>query len=162
MLDTAELIKMVDEFRHIDGIKGNFYISETEYIAPATLHAKGKPASQIIYSNVKELVEHHQHYVFNTFWSRAIPAEQRIKELEDGIAHYETKVLEKQDEIPKKIKDFIETDHTNKIRSMLQPFIQKQSKYAERQSELIKQLQSQIEQLQKQMSQIQKSITKKR
>jgi hypothetical protein len=28
-----ELIKMVDELRHIEGIKGNFYISETEYIA---------------------------------------------------------------------------------------------------------------------------------
>ena len=52
-----ELLKMVDELRHIEGIKGNFYISETEYIAPATLHTKGKPASQIIYSNVKEIVE---------------------------------------------------------------------------------------------------------
>jgi two-component system, OmpR family, sensor histidine kinase VicK len=52
-----ELIRIVDELRHIDGIKGNFYLSETEYIAPATLHEKGKPASQIIYSNVKEIVE---------------------------------------------------------------------------------------------------------
>jgi len=48
-----ELMKVVDELRHMEGIKGNFYISETEYIAPASLHAKGKPASQIIYSNVK-------------------------------------------------------------------------------------------------------------
>jgi hypothetical protein len=31
---------MVDELRHIDGIKGNFYISETEYIAPAYMHKK--------------------------------------------------------------------------------------------------------------------------
>ncbi len=52
---------MVDELRHIEGIKGNSYLSETEYIAPASLHAKGKPASQIIYSNVKEIVEH-QHF----------------------------------------------------------------------------------------------------
>jgi two-component system, OmpR family, sensor histidine kinase VicK len=79
-----ELMKIVDELRHIDGIKGNFYLSETEYIAPATLHEKGKPASQIIYSNVKEIVEHQQ-YVFDSFWSRAIPAERRIKEIEDGI-----------------------------------------------------------------------------
>ena len=27
-----ELLKMVNELRHIDGIKGNFYISETEYM----------------------------------------------------------------------------------------------------------------------------------
>ena len=64
-----ELIKMVDELRHLEGIKGNFYISETEYIAPASLHEKGKPASQIIYSNVKEIVEHQRQYVFDSFWS---------------------------------------------------------------------------------------------
>ena len=37
--------------------KGNFYISETEYIAPATLHDEGKPTSQIIQSNLKEFVD---------------------------------------------------------------------------------------------------------
>jgi two-component system, OmpR family, sensor histidine kinase VicK len=79
-----ELMSIIDELRHIDGIKGNFYISETEYIAPATLHEKGKPASQIIYSNVKEIVEHQQ-YVFDSFWSRAIPAQQKIKEIDEGI-----------------------------------------------------------------------------
>ena len=79
-----ELIKIIDELRHIDGIRGNFYISETEYIAPATLHDKGKPASQIIYSNVKEIIEH-QKYVFDSFWNRAIPAEHRISEIEEGI-----------------------------------------------------------------------------
>src|ERR671930_2179371 len=51
-----ELIKMVDELRHLDGIKGNFYLSETEYIAPATFHEKGKPASRIIHSNVNDIV----------------------------------------------------------------------------------------------------------
>jgi hypothetical protein len=72
-----ELLKMVDELRHLDGIKGNFYITETAYIAPATFHEKGEPAAQIIYSNVREVVEH-QLYVFDSFWSRAIPAEDRI------------------------------------------------------------------------------------
>ena len=28
-----ELLKIINELRHIDGIKGNFYISETEYIS---------------------------------------------------------------------------------------------------------------------------------
>jgi signal transduction histidine kinase len=94
-----ELLKMVDELRHIEGIKGNFYVSEIEYIAPATLHEKGRPASQIIYSNVKEIVEHQQQYVFDSFWSRAIPAERRIREIEEGIVHYKTKVLENKDQI---------------------------------------------------------------
>jgi two-component system sensor histidine kinase VicK len=80
-----QLMEMTHELRHLDGIKGNFYISETEYLAPATLHEKGKPASQIIYSNVNEIIEH-QKYVFDSFWDRAIPAEQRIKEIEEGLA----------------------------------------------------------------------------
>ena len=29
-----ELITLVDELRHLDGIKGNFYVNETEYLAP--------------------------------------------------------------------------------------------------------------------------------
>ncbi|MFL6392335.1 MAG: hypothetical protein ACJ71E_09855 [Nitrososphaeraceae archaeon] len=77
-----ELIKIVDELRHLEGIRGNFYISETEYIAPATFHAKGKPASQIVYSNVKEIVEFHQSYIFEVFWNRSMVAEQRINQVE--------------------------------------------------------------------------------
>src|SRR5215211_7681246 len=80
-----QLMEMTHEFRHLDGIKGNFYISETGYLAPATVHEKGKPASQIIYSNINEIIEH-QKYVFDSFWNRAISAEQRIKEIEEGLA----------------------------------------------------------------------------
>ena len=103
-----QLIKMVDELRHIEGIKGNFYISETEYIAPASLHGKGESASQIIYTNVKEMVEHQQEYVFDSFWSRAIPAERRIREIEEGIVQYETKVLENKEQIFNHMKSVIE------------------------------------------------------
>ena len=83
-----QLLTMVDELRHLDGIKGNLYVSETAYIAPATFHEKGKPASQIIYSNVKEIVEH-QRYVFDTLWAGAIPAEQRIEQIEEGGVEHE-------------------------------------------------------------------------
>ena len=77
-----QLLTLVDELKHLDGIKGNFYISETGYLAPATYHEKGEPASQIIYSNVNELIGH-QRYVFDTFWDKAIAAEQRIREIEE-------------------------------------------------------------------------------
>ena len=103
-----ELMKLVNELRHLEGIKGNFYISETEYIAPASLHEKGKPASQIIYSNVKEIVEHQRQFVFDSYWAKSIPAEQKIKELEEGIIHYETKVLENKEEIFNHMKSIIE------------------------------------------------------
>ena len=79
-----EIIKIVDELHHLDGIKGNFYISETEYIAPATFHEKGRPASQIIYSNVIELVGHQQ-YVFETLWNKSIPSEQKIRQIEERV-----------------------------------------------------------------------------
>ena len=104
------LTTMLYEFRHLDGMKGNFYISESAYLAPATFHEKGKPASQIIYSNVKEIVEH-QRYVFDSFWNRAVPAEQRIKEIEEGTSslstvtrlHYKTRMIDNSDEIIKEI-----------------------------------------------------------
>jgi len=79
-----QMMTMVDELRHLEGIKGNFYISETGYLAPATFHEAGKPAAQIIYSNVKEIIEH-QKYVFETLWSKTIPSEQRIREIEEGF-----------------------------------------------------------------------------
>jgi signal transduction histidine kinase len=114
-----ELIKLVSELRHLDGIKGNFYLSEIEYIAPAKLHEKGKPASQIIYSNVKEIVEHQQQFVFDSFWARSIPAEQRIKELEEGIIHYETKVLENKEDILRHVKSVIQKATERSIVSLI-------------------------------------------
>jgi signal transduction histidine kinase len=114
-----ELIKMVDELRHIDGIKGNFYISETEYIAPATFHEKGKPASWIIYSNAKEIIEHQQQFVFNSFWNRAIPAEQKIKEIEEGITRYETKIIEDPNQIIEEISRL--TANSNELSTCLTP-----------------------------------------
>ena len=78
-----QLMTMVDELRHLDAIKGNFYVSETGYLAPATFHEAGKSAAQAIYSNVKEIIEH-QKYVFETLWSKTVSAEQRIREIEEG------------------------------------------------------------------------------
>ena len=79
-----ELATMVDELRHLDGIKGNFYVNETEYLVPASFHDKGKPASEIIYSNLAELVEHQQ-YVFDTLWNKSIPAEEKMMQIKEGI-----------------------------------------------------------------------------
>ncbi len=37
-----ELMSIVDELRHLDGIKGNFYVTEHEYAAPSTFRENGK------------------------------------------------------------------------------------------------------------------------
>src|SRR5918995_4951069 len=69
------------EVRHISHLIGNFGVSETEYIvAPAM--KEGQPLPKLIYSNSKEMVEQQQN-IFDIFWSKAIPAEQRIKEIEE-------------------------------------------------------------------------------
>jgi signal transduction histidine kinase len=101
-----ELLPTVSELSHLDGIKGNFMISESEYLAPAVLFEKGIVAARIIYSNVKELVEEHE-YVFDTLWSKAISAQQRIMEIEQGVEPIETKVLENKEQIFNHMKSVI-------------------------------------------------------
>ena len=98
-----KLMAIVDEVRHHDGIKGNFMVSETEYIAPATSHEETKLAALIIYSNVREIVEHQQ-YVFETLWNKSMSVEKRIRELKEGITtHYQTEVIEDPDDVVKEI-----------------------------------------------------------
>jgi len=113
-----ELLRMVDELRHLEGIKGNFYLSESEYIAPARSHERSKPATQIIYSNVNEIVEQQQ-YVFDSFWARAIPADQRFREIEEGIIQYETRIIENPDEIITQIRRY--SSASNQLSTCLSP-----------------------------------------
>ena len=92
--DNLSYCKELSEFaevRHLNGVKGNFEISRIrikgewkgEYIATATLQ-EAEPVTQLIYSNVKEIVEQEQ-FVFDTLWDKAIPFLVRIKEIEEGI-----------------------------------------------------------------------------
>jgi two-component system, OmpR family, sensor histidine kinase VicK len=97
-----KLISIVNEVRHLDSIKGNFMISESEYLATIGSHDKIKPADIIIFSNVKEIVEHQQ-YVFHTFWDKAIPAQQKIREIEEGIVHYDTRIINDSQQIIREI-----------------------------------------------------------
>ncbi|MFL6326847.1 MAG: ATP-binding protein [Nitrososphaeraceae archaeon] len=97
------LRSMVDELRHLDGIKGNFMLSESEYVSPVVSTEKGKVAARAIHSNVKELVEQHE-YMFDTLWSKAISAEHRIREIEEGADPIRTRLLQNQDEIIREIK----------------------------------------------------------
>jgi two-component system sensor histidine kinase VicK len=78
-----ELMTFAEEIRHLEGVKASFSISEREYIATATLHG-AQSIPQLVYSNVKGMVEQQQ-YLFNSLWNRSMSAEQRIKEIEEGI-----------------------------------------------------------------------------
>jgi signal transduction histidine kinase len=79
-----QLMELV-ELRHLEGVQGNFGVSESEYMATATLDRE-KAVPILIYSNVKQIVRQQQ-YVFQTLWNKAISAEQRIQEIELGKEH---------------------------------------------------------------------------
>ncbi len=78
-----EMIRIGHELRHLDNVKGNFSVGDRDYIANAAQSAKA-PLPQLIHSNVKAVIEQQQ-YFFETLWSKAITAEQRIKEIEEGV-----------------------------------------------------------------------------
>jgi hypothetical protein len=60
-------------------------------------------APLIIYSSIKEIVEHQQ-YVFETLWNKSMSADKRIRELKEGVTiHYQTKVIEDPDDAVKEI-----------------------------------------------------------
>jgi signal transduction histidine kinase len=89
-----ELMKISGEVRHLTGIKTNFAVRGREYIGIATLKKEAQQQeaeerlahsqSYVIYSNVKSIIEQQQ-YLFNNLWEKSIPAEHRIRELEEGV-----------------------------------------------------------------------------
>ncbi|MGB8938508.1 MAG: hypothetical protein WCC17_25740, partial [Candidatus Nitrosopolaris sp.] len=116
---TKEFMESV-ELRHLDGVKGNFGVSDAEYIAISTTDTKSTSLAEsksitrtttilrAVYSNVIEDIQQQQ-YVFEILWNKATPAEQRIREIEEGIERVETIALRNSTEIAKRIKKNIES-----------------------------------------------------
>lgn len=92
-----ELLKIVDELRHIDGIKGGIAVTESEYMA-TTVMREAERLPQVIYSSVREIVEQGQ-YIFDTLWSKGIPADERIRELEGGLPAEKTEIINGEEQI---------------------------------------------------------------
>ena len=93
-----DLMKIAD-MRHVNEIEANFLLNENEYLGSITLK---EPHQQAIYTNVREIVEQ-QRNIFETLWNRSILAEKRIKEIEEGTVHFETRIIENAQEIVKEI-----------------------------------------------------------
>ena len=71
------------DLRHIDGVKGNFGISDqNEYVG--NMLPNGKPDGKLVHINIKPFVELQQ-YLFDILWNQAIPAKERINEIELGL-----------------------------------------------------------------------------
>ena len=78
-----KILNIVTEMRHLEGLTGGIAVTEKEYMTTTSLKNK-QLLTQVFYSNAFEVVRQGQ-YIFDTFWDKAIPAGQRIKEIEEGI-----------------------------------------------------------------------------
>ncbi|MGA9153944.1 MAG: HAMP domain-containing sensor histidine kinase, partial [Candidatus Nitrosopolaris sp.] len=58
-----------------------------------------------VYSNVIENVQQQQ-YIFEILWNKATPAEQRIREIEEGVQPVGTRILEDEEQIINEIRRF--------------------------------------------------------
>jgi two-component system sensor histidine kinase VicK len=80
-----ELMQVVNEVRHLDGVKGNFTVTDTEYVLYAISSEEARPSlTKADITTSKELVRQQQH-IFDMLWNKAIPAEQKVMEMESGI-----------------------------------------------------------------------------
>jgi two-component system, OmpR family, sensor histidine kinase VicK len=82
----------VGDVRHLEGIKGNFVIADRAKYAGIANTYEGK-LPQLISSNVSAFVEQQQ-YFFEMLWNKAIPAKQRIKEIEEGRPPEKLEIME--------------------------------------------------------------------
>ena len=96
-LSYCRALMQYAELRHLDGIKGNFGVSDTAYIATATLN-KAQPVAELIYSTAKSVIEQNKN-IFDTLWSKAIMAEDRIREIEEGVTRTEIRAVKDPREI---------------------------------------------------------------
>ena len=86
-----ELMK-VGQVRHLDGIRINFVVTDTEYTSSAFVQQL-QSHPEIVYSNVRSIVEQ-QRYLFENLWNKAIPAEHKIMEIEEGVELEKTQVIQ--------------------------------------------------------------------
>jgi two-component system, OmpR family, sensor histidine kinase VicK len=74
----------VGEFRHLDGVRTNFGIVDRKKVLLHGVSQETDPLSHAIVTSVKGLVDAQQ-YMFENLWNKAIPAIQKIREIEQGI-----------------------------------------------------------------------------
>lgn len=98
------------EVRHMDTVKGNMTVSETEYVSTAIFEEGAKPITQTIYSNAKPILEQHR-YFFENLWIKAIHADQRIREIQEGVEPRITKIIDSPEDIVSRARHVIETSN---------------------------------------------------
>ena len=88
------------EVRHLDEVKGNFGVLDGIYYRASAKLKASSPPPLLISSTVRAFVEQ-QEYFFDMLWKKAIPAKQRIKEIEQGLEREFIETISDSDEIQK-------------------------------------------------------------
>ena len=76
-LQYCKEIMQFAELRHLDGVRGNFVVSDGEYVAGVK---RGSTLASLVRSDVKELVQQQRH-IFDTLWKHAVPAKEKMEQL---------------------------------------------------------------------------------
>jgi signal transduction histidine kinase len=68
----------------LDGLKGYLAITDGKFLSSHAYGQEGKVLPHMVVTTVRIFVEQQQ-YFFETLWSKAIPVEQKMREIEEGI-----------------------------------------------------------------------------
>jgi signal transduction histidine kinase len=92
ILDCKKLMGCMEQ-RHLYGLYGYFVIVDGKQFHSHAYGQEAKSFPHMVTSTVKVFVQQQQ-YFFNTLWEKAIPAEQRIKEIEEGRAPEKLEIIQ--------------------------------------------------------------------
>jgi len=99
MRDCKKLMSLM-EIRHLDGLRGYLVIEDGEIFVSQAYEEEGKWLPHMVISSASVLVEQQQ-YFFELLWSKAIPAKQRIKEVEEEAKREFVETIRDSSEIQK-------------------------------------------------------------
>ncbi len=97
--DCKKLMSLMD-IRHLDGLRGYLVIEDGEIFVSQAYEDEGKWLPHMVISSASVLVKQQQ-YFFELLWNRAIPAKQRIREIEEGAKREFVEIIREPSEIQK-------------------------------------------------------------
>jgi signal transduction histidine kinase len=84
-LKDCRVLSEIAQLRHLSEMSGNFVIADNKnYAAAADLNVSHPQITELITSTVPAFVKQQQHF-FEMLWSKSVPIEQRISEIEAGV-----------------------------------------------------------------------------
>jgi signal transduction histidine kinase len=104
-MNTKEDVEIVKKFldlgmqiRHTKNIPLNFSITDRDFDFTVDKMENGKVCSSVLSSNDPTYIAHFS-LLFESMWDSGIDANHRIKEIERGLEHYETKIIQNSERI---------------------------------------------------------------